>query len=563
MSKKKNTEDKETLAGQLEKMQNTLKSARQLIFQQNEMLEDLTTMPLLYATVVKVCKNEKATTPEMLSKEGAKVRIRKDSQWFGQNGGVGVVLGVNGPNTVSVTFSGDRFDAYTYQFHDLELAKQSGDSVTIAVDGKIMDVIYPKNFNIEPGDLVTITKDSLQITEVHKGYHGSSIVHLRKKINEELSEIEQDVGSRVVFNGKFGGSLEVGDRVVLDKTDTVICQNLGKKDNTFEIKESTGVSWDDIGGLKEAIEAMKEAVEMPHTDPAIYKFYNKNPTKGVLLYGKPGCGKTMLGKATATSLAKIYKAEGNTSGMIYIKGPQILSKYVGVAENTIREIFETARKHKKEYGFPAVIFLDEADSLLRTRGTSISSDVENTIVPMFLAEMDGLDDSAALVILSTNRPDALDPAIIRDGRIDRKIHIGRPGKEGVLDILKLSLRNIPLYNGFKHEDIAKAASEKIFAEELALYEIETRSGERYKFTLGDIVSGGMAVNIIDYATSLAIKRNKANKTRKKAELGLKMEDVLLAVEAIKKENQGLNHKEELQDFVEDYKDDVVAIHPLY
>src|SRR5208283_4208865 len=173
----------------------------------------------------------------------------------------------------------------------------------------------------------------------------------------------------------------------------------------------------------------KEAIELPFTHKDIFAHYNKKPPKGLLLYGPPGCGKTLVGKATTNSLANIFGAKAISSGFIYVKGPEILNMYVGESGRRIREIFQRGRKHFDKYKFPAVIFIDEAEAVLSERGTSRSSDVDKTIVPMFLSEMDGLDENHAIVMLATNRPKMLDPAVVREGRVDRHIKVSRPTVE--------------------------------------------------------------------------------------------------------------------------------------
>lgn len=309
------------------------------------------------------------------------------------------------------------------------------------------------------------------------------------------------------------------------------------------------VSWDDIGGLEEAKKLMIEMVELPHTNPGIYQYYNKRLPKGVLLYGPPGCGKTLLGKAAAYSLAKIYKGKAQTSGFIYIKGPEILNKFVGSSEESIRSIFIRAREHKKQFGFPATIFIDEADAILSKRGSGISSDVEKTIVPMFLTEMDGLEDSGAFIILATNRPDILDPAVVRDGRIDRKIKITRPTKESAKEIFLLNVKKTPLEKKCTKERLANLAVEKVFSAENVLYNVQFEGIDTQEaFTLDKVVNGAMIANIVDTAISAAMRRDLLRNTK----TGVNEEDIVQAVATIAKENRELDHKDELRDFIGEF-----------
>jgi proteasome-associated ATPase len=555
-------------AEQVMKIREALETARGALLEQREMLEKLTSPPFAYATVVCVNNNY---VPRFVDFEepGTRVRIRRDSKYASQNSGPGTVQGVHVKGWVIVNFdSGGRNGYRTGKVVeddiecdgtcDLELDEQSTKATAvIAIEGKFLEVLLPEDRKIEPGDTVTLVMQTMQIVDVAAAQFGGDIAYLRRVVDETFSEVDYESAVRVVFNGKFG-DLEKGDRVVLDSTGSVIIRNLGKEDERFSFTAETNITWDDIGGLAEAKKQMVEAVELPHKNPEIFRFYGKKPVKGILLYGPPGCGKTMLGKATATALASIYNGNGSSAGFIYIKGPEILDRYIGVAEATIRQIFQRARKHKEEHGYPAVVFIDEADAILAKRGSGISSDVERTIVPMFLTEMDGLEDSGALVILATNRSDILDPAVVRDGRIDRKVKIERPTIKSAAEIFKLSLQPVPLHNGYSREELAQLGSSQLFDPSRVLYQVQTRSNGVMNFTLGHIINGGMVVNVIDQATSIALQRD-LSKDRPE---GLSRDDIVAAVNAVEKQNRDLNHADDLAEFVHDFRDDVVDIQKL-
>lgn len=434
---------------------------------------------------------------------------------------------------------------------------QAEPSAVIAVENKLLEVLLPEKVKVEPGYTVKVNVETMQIVDVSLASFGGDIAYLRKVIDGTFSEVDCDSSIKVVFNGNVT-KLDRGDRVVLDATGTVITRNLGKEQERFRFATETNVSWDDIGGLQDAKRQIIEAVELPHKYPKFFRFYNKRPVKGVLLYGPPGCGKTMFGKATATSLATIYKGKKSSSGFMSVKGPEILEKFVGVAEATIRQIFNAAKLHHQRFGYPAVIFIDEADSILSKRGSGISSDMEKTIVPMFLTEMDGLEESSALVILATNRPDILDPAVIRDGRVDRKIKIDRPDMQSAAEIFLLNLKSVPLNNGYKTEDLAKLGATELFSPKRVLYHVQTKSRGTLDFTLANIVNGGMIAGTVDQATSIALHRDIAcGKTQ-----GLKRDDIIAAVNQIQLQNADLDHSDELRDFVHDFSDDVRDIHKL-
>ncbi len=270
-----------------------------------------------------------------------------------------------------------------------------------------------------------------------------------------------------------------GSTGLLDDSASVFLETLAAP--KAETTNFTRVKWDQIGGNDRAKRELREATYMIKADHALFSAYGAKAPKGVLLYGPPGCGKTMLGKAVATELG--------SDGFIYVKGPELLNMYVGATEERIRSLFRTAREHKARTGQTAVLFIDEADAILQTRGTGMSSDMEKTIVPQFLTEMDGIGESAAMVILATNRPDTLDPAVIREGRIDAHILVDRPGPNEVRDIFRSYARNIPL-NGCTLDAAAEFTTNQIFGSNVA---------ER--------VSGAMVATIVERAKREALRRD--------------------------------------------------------
>jgi len=299
-------------------------------------------------------------------------------------------------------------------------------------------------------------------------------------------------------------SARVGDKVQLDPTGKVVLRNVGNEEpSDYVVHKSPGVSWDDIGGHEEAKEALREAIEYPIRYAEAYKAYGQKPTKGVLLYGPPGTGKTMLGKAVATALA----VDGDSSGFIYVKAAEVLNRFVGASEAAVRGLFARARAHKEKTGNPAVLFIDEADALLGTReGQGLTMAITQTLVPMFLAEMDGLDESGCFVMLSTNRPDSLDPAIVRDGRIDRKIRIGRPDAAATKTIMALALRGRHVDSSV--DELAEYATQLLHSETATLYELQFRHGAEL-IRLRDALNGALVTGIVNRATRRALQRHRA------------------------------------------------------
>jgi len=424
---------------------------------------------------------------------------------------------------------------------------ESGSFVVIATKDGLLEVLPPEKLEVKAGDTVRLA-ESMQISGIVPLDASGDIASVIR-VSGGLAEVESMGSVRMVYEGC--STPEIGDRVLLDGSASVITANLGPEESRYRFESNANVSWDDIGGLAEAKAHMIEAIEYPQRYAKLYEHYQKRPVKGVLLYGPPGCGKTMLGKAAATSIAG-----GQGAGFFYVKGPEILDRFVGVAEATIRQLFANARRYKEEHGFPAVLFIDEADAILGRRGSGISSDMERTIVPMFLTEMDGLEDSGALVILATNRADTLDPAATRDGRIDRKVKVDRPDRDAAKSIFRLHLDAVPFSNGHSVDEIATAAADDLYRADRTLYRIEMPGKERRDLPFSGIVSGGMITNIVDHASSAALRRD----IEKNRGGGLRRSDILDAIETVYREALPLDHSDELAEHLGGDRKKVVSIH---
>jgi len=238
------------------------------------------------------------------------------------------------------------------------------------------------------------------------------------------------------------------------------------------------------------------------------------------------------------------------SGFIYVKGPELLEMWLGKSEEAIRSLFSRAKEHKKRYGFPAIIFIDEAEALLRKRGSGISSDIESTTVPTFLSEMGGMEESSALVLLATNRADILDPAVVRDGRVDVKVYVSRPTLESAGEIFNIHLKGVPLADGLKKEDIAASAAKQLFSDEYRYYAVFDRRDPKTPkhFMLRHIVNGALIAGIVDKATTLAIRRDADHPDKNPG--GIQEQDMIDAVDTVFRQNIGLDHEEPLSEFIE-------------
>ena len=312
-------------------------------------------------------------------------------------------------------------------------------------------------------------------------------------------------------------ALKPGDTLVADlRADlaTALVERTGVEQ--LVIAEAPDVSWADIGGLGPQIGRIRDAIELPFAHPGLYRGYGLRAPKGVLLYGPPGCGKTLIAKAVATCLAD--SAGGRPAAFLNIKGPELLSKFVGETERQIRAIFVQARKAAAE-DRPVVVFFDEMEALLRARGTGVSSDVETMIVPQVLSEIDGVESLRNVIVIgASNREDMIDPAILRPGRLDVKIRIDRPDAEAAADILAKHLRaDLPLDPGELAEaggdrEAAAAAMRRAAVDALyartpatAVLEVVCASGARRTLHLADLASGAMLAAVVARAKTAAIK----------------------------------------------------------
>ena len=347
--------------------------------------------------------------------------------------------------------------------------------------------------------------------------------------------------------------LRAGDSVLMDPRSWLLLEKLPRPEiEEVVLEEVPDVTYADIGGLDDQIEALTDAVELPYLHPELFAEHQLPAPKGILLYGPPGCGKTLIAKAVANSLAKkVGELRGNENVRSYflnIKGPELLNKYVGETERQIRLVFQRARE-KADEGVPVIVFFDEMDSLFRTRGSGISSDMESTIVPQLLAEIDGVEALRDVIVIgASNREDLIDPAILRPGRLDVKIKIERPTEAAAQQIfarylsadLPLNADDVEALGGGDPAKAVRVMIERTVAEmyraddDNRFLEVTYQNGDKEVLYFRDFASGAMIENIVRRAKKLAIKRVLVGETR-----GICLADLLESIKQEYKENEDL------------------------
>ncbi len=442
----------------------------------------------------------------------------------------GTLLGVNEDETVDV-FSGGR---------------------------KMRVAVHPE---LETGDLVRGTEvalnESFNVVLAREADRAGEVATLKEVLED---------GTRAIVVGRADDErvcelaqhlvdtkLRSGDTVLIDTRSSVILERLPRPEvEDLVLEEVPDVGYEDVGGLDEQIEQIVDAVELPFLHRDLFAEHQLPAPKGILLYGPPGCGKTLIAKAVANSLAKkVAEVSGDRAARSYflnIKGPELLNKYVGETERHIRLVFQRARE-KAEDGTPVIVFFDEMESLFRTRGTGISSDMEATIVPQLLAEIDGVETLRNVIVIgASNREDLIDPAILRPGRLDVKIKIQRPGPEQAGAIFSRYLTaDLPIHadeiseagGGDVHKAVqvmAERAVEEMYRTDEAneFLEITYQNGDKEVMYFKDFASGAMIENIVRRAKKEAIKRLIAT-----GEKGIRSEDLWAAVHQEYKEHEDL------------------------
>jgi proteasome-associated ATPase len=431
----------------------------------------------------------------------------------------GVIVGRNDDGTVDVLASGRKMKVQLHPEIDPDLL-ELGAEVTLNESFNVIAARRPDH----TGEVVTIKEI------MDDGVRALVVGRADEELVCELADAVR------------GMRLRSGDQMRLDARSNLLLEKLPRPEvEDLLLEEVPDISYADIGGLDDQIEQIADAVELPFLHQDLFAEHRLPAPKGILLYGPPGCGKTLIAKAVANSLAKkVADTIGEGKGRSYfinIKGPELLNKYVGETERQIRLVFQRARE-KSEEGWPVIVFFDEMDSMFRTRGSGISSDMESTIVPQLLSEIDGVEGLRNVIVIgATNREDLIDPAILRPGRLDVKIKIERPNEAAARQIFAQYLTDeIPIAPDESVPQMIDATVAEMYRDDAAnrFLEVTYQNGDKEILYYKDFSSGAMIENIVRRAKKLAIKRVIAGGAK-----GVRTDDLLASIKQEYKEHEDL------------------------
>src|SRR4051795_478279 len=441
----------------------------------------------------------------------------------------GTFLGTNDDGTVDIFTAGRKMRVSVHP--EVEL-----DTIT-----RGQEVALNESLNVVLARAADVSGEVVVLKELLEGKNRALIVG--RADEERVCELAASL---------MGEKLRAGDHLLMDGRSGLLVERIPRPEvGELVLEEVPDVTYADVGGLDDQIDAIKDAVELPYLYAEMFHEHELQPPKGILLYGPPGCGKTLIAKAVANSLAqRVSERTGDTTARSFflnIKGPELLNKYVGETERQIRLIFQRARE-KSEEGYPVIVFFDEMDSLFRTRGTGISSDIESTIVPQLLAEIDGVELLKNVIVIgASNREDLIDPAILRPGRLDVKIKIERPDEDSAKQIFQQYLTsNLPIADSelkLAGGDPATAVTRMIdravdnmyaTGDENKFLEVTYQNGDKELLYFKDFSSGAMIENIVRRAKKLSIKRTTAG-----GERGIVVDDMLDSIKQEFREHEDL------------------------
>lgn len=446
----------------------------------------------------------------------------------------------------------------------------------VQVDPKLKDQAF------QPGDRVKLNEAYAIIGDLGPWPSGS-IVKVAEVLGDERLRVAMDAtgqSSRVIGRAPVlaEADLKQGDEVRVEPSFKLALEHFPQQEvRDYYLEEVPEIPWSKIGGQEEAIRVIRDTIEHPLLYPELYAKFAKRPLKGILLYGPPGCGKTLIGKATAYNLTREYSermGKNVEEYFMYINGPKILNMWLGESERMVREIFATARAKARE-GRLVFIFIDEAEAILRTRSSGRYLNIANTVVPQFAAEMDGLVSMENVVVmLTSNRPDYIDPAILRPERIDRKVKVNRPDKKGAREILGIYVNeSLPIDpETVKSAGSAEAAREALIdgalqylfrrTDETEFLEVHLRNGGTERLYWKDLLSGALLASVVERAKDFAIKRAISTGD---FEQGVSLSDLQQAIKVEYKENEIFPKTDTQDDWLKllDYEpENVVTLRPI-
>jgi proteasome-associated ATPase len=440
----------------------------------------------------------------------------------------GTFLGTNDDGTVDIFTAGRKMRVSVHPEVDVDVISRG------------QEVALNESLNVVLARAADVSGEVVILKELLEGKDRALIVG--RADEERVCELAAPL---------LGEKLRAGDHLLMDGRSGLLVERIPRPEvEELVLEEVPDVTYDDVGGLDEQIEQIKDAVELPYLYSELFHEHELQAPKGILLYGPPGCGKTLIAKAVANSLAqRVSEKTGNAgarSFFLNIKGPELLNKYVGETERQIRLIFQRARE-KSEEGYPVIVFFDEMDSLFRTRGTGISSDIESTIVPQLLAEIDGVESLKNVIVIgASNREDLIDPAILRPGRLDVKIKIERPDEASATKIFRQYLTtNLPIADAetARHggpeaavEAMISDAVDRMYAidDSNRFLEVTYQNGDKEILYFKDFSSGAMIENIVRRAKKLSIKRLIEN-----GEKGIRTQDLIDSIRQEFREHEDL------------------------